>query len=387
MPWKVSNSVELRKKFVYRLLAGEKMSDLCREFEISRKTGHKIQKRFLENGEGGLVDQSRRPKRLANSIDDSLVNFLLNLKREKPTWGAPKLREMLLRKNVGIKAPAISTIHSLLEKNGLVKHRRGYSRYKASGTNLSLPTKPNDLWCTDFKGQFRLGDKSYCYPLTITDQVSRLINCIDAMERINEDAVIAAFARTFREYGLPLAIRSDNGTPFSSRAIFGLSKLSVYWLRLGIKLERIKPGNPQQNGQHERMHRTLKLTVLPAKNILAQQERLDKFRNEFNVERPHQALGMKTPNEVYRQSTRACPDHLPEIDYSGVDRIAVVSSCGSISVGNRKRIFISEALRNQPLGLTELDGGVWRINFMDHEIGFYDDEIYHFSPGVNPFCT
>lgn len=386
MPWKTSDTVDLRRKFVRRVLLGEKISDLCREFDISRKTGHKIYNRFLQEGERGFQDASRRPKRLANSMDDHLVSIILKFKKDKPTWGAPKLRELFRRKYPSVQPPAVSTIHALLDRNGLVRHRRRNLGFKATGTSLSVPKEANDLWCTDFKGQFPLGDDSLCYPLTITDQVTRHIQGLEAMERIDEREVIEAFGRVFEEYGLPSAMRSDNGGPFASRAIFGLSKLSVYWLRLGIRLERIKPGNPQENGQHERMHRTLKLSVLPGKNILAQQEKLDRFREEFNQERPHEALGMKTPAEVYQKSSRPHPRSLPEIIYQGHDHVVTVSDCGRVRLPRKGNVHLSAVLQRQPVALTQLESGLWKINFMEHELGFFDEETYRFNAGANPFC-
>jgi transposase InsO family protein len=213
--------------------------------------------------------------------------------------GAPKIKSYLERKLANV--PAKSTVHAILQRHEMVKgKRRGIPVSKAKGTHLSKPCEPNDLWCTDFKGQFKLGNGSYCYPLTVTDQVSRFFLACECFENTSEDQCISSFHRIFSEYGLPAAIRSDNGVPFASRSYFGLSKLAVFWLRLGIKLERIIPGHPEQNGCHERMHRTLKAdaTKPPSKNILSQQERFDAYREIFNVERPHEALQMASPAQV-----------------------------------------------------------------------------------------
>ena len=199
-----------------------------------------------------------------------------------------------------VRLPARSTVHAVLDRHGLVKHARQRRRFKAEGTPLSLAVAPNDLWCADFKGEFRLGNRQYCYPLTVTDQASRMILLCEALESTRELPVIEAFARLFSERGLPAAIRSDNGLPFASpNGLYNLSRLSVWWLRLGVGLERIRPGNPQENGRHERMHRTLKqeTTRPPGMNSLQQQARFDAFVSEFNAERPHEALGMKPPAE------------------------------------------------------------------------------------------
>lgn len=295
----------------------------------------------------------------------------------------------MIRRHKGISPPAISTIHSLLDRTGLVKSRgRKDQVYKATGTYLSVPSEPNDLWCTDFKGQFHLGNRSLCYPLTITDQVSRKILQIEALERISEDNTKAVFKSVFKEWGLPKGIRSDNGVPFSSRSIFGLSMLSVWWLRLGIKLERIVPGHPEQNGRHERMHRTLKqsTTKPAAQNILAQQEKFDVFTEEFNGERPHEGLEMKTPAEVYTKSSLLYPEFLDDLEYPGHDRSIKVSKCGSIYLGKRTRVFIGTPLQGEFLGVNQIDSELWRVNFMDYELGFFDSQSWKFSPTVeNPF--
>jgi len=284
-----------RLRFVARLLDGEKMAVLCREFDISRKTGYKIFQRYKDSGLEGLTDRSRRPYRHANRLPFQIEKLIVQLKREHPSWGAPKIREKLRRRHSGICLPAVSTVHTVLDRHGLVSRGRR-ARYKAEGTALQTPTVPNDLWCADFKGEFMLADRRYCYPLTITDAASRYLLCCEALSSTKEASAFTAFERTFKDFGLPAAIRTDNGVPFASRsAFFGLSKLSVWWLRLGIRIERIKPGNPQQNGRHERMHLTLKkeATRPAGRNFLQQQAKFDRFTQCFNFERPHQALQMK----------------------------------------------------------------------------------------------
>src|SRR6266853_41648 len=228
------------------------MTDVCREFGISRKTGYKVFQRYKDSGVEALSDRSRRPVRYANQLPAQIESLVVTLKREKPHWGARKIRELLVRRLAGdIRVPAKSTIHAVLDRHGLVK-RAGRKRNRAHGTPLSESVAPNDLWCADFKGEFKLGNGQYCYPLTVTDQVSRFLLLCEALESTREDLACTAFERLFCERGLPVAIRSDNGVPFASpNALFNLSKLSVWWLRLGIAIERIKPGHPQQNGRHE----------------------------------------------------------------------------------------------------------------------------------------
>lgn len=291
--------MEERLRFVARLLEGEAMSDVCRSFGISRKTGYKIYNRYKELGLDGLTDRSRRPVRYANQLPEPVERLIVETKKERPHWGARKIREVLVRRLAGdVRIPAKSTVHAVLDRHGLVKRAKDRRRQKAKGTPLSAGAAPNDLWCADFKGEFRLGDRRYCYPLTVTDHASRFILTCEALESVKEAGAIPAFQTLFKERGLPDAIRSDNGVPFASpNGLYGLSKLSVWWLRLGVNIERIKPGCPQQNGRHERMHLTLKKeTAQPAMaNILQQQARFDDFVAEFNDERPHEALKMKTP--------------------------------------------------------------------------------------------
>ena len=296
-----------RMRFVIRLKDGESMASLCREFGISRKTGYKIFERYENCGLEGLTDRAWRPFRYANQLPAQVEAAIVTAKKEKPHWGARKIRERLLRKLPhAVKVPAASTVHAVLDRHGLVS-RAARPRTPAQGTPLSDGLHPNDLWCVDYKGEFQLGDRRYCYPLTVTDYASRLLLLCEALESTREDLAFPAFERLFRQWGLPLAIRSDNGVPFASpHGLFQLSRLSVWWLRLGIAIERIRPGHPQQNGRHERMHLTLKQqTTRPAAaNFLQQQAKFDAFQEEFNNERPHEALGMKCPRQLYTPSPR-----------------------------------------------------------------------------------
>jgi transposase InsO family protein len=386
MPWNVSSLMEERMRFVARLLEGESMSDLCREFQISRKTGYKIYDRYKQEGMDALSDRSRRPYRFANQVPEAVEAQIIGLKKDKPHWGARKIHELLLRRLAShVKVPARSTVHAVLHRNGLVSPlKRPKSR--AKGTPLTDALAPNDLWCVDFKGEFQLADNRYCYPLTVTDQASRFLLLCQALESVRQDPAIAAFEHLFRERGLPNAIRSDNGVPFASpNALFQLSALSVWWLRLGISVERIKPGRPQQNGRHERMHRTLKAaTVRPAaRNFLAQQARFDAFIDEFNTQRPHEALDMQMPAEVYKPSTRIYTG-LPELSYPLHDRSILVTSCGRICM-HRKKISISHVLAGQRLGIKEVDDGIWLVSFMHYDLGFIDLEQKSLQPLDNPF--
>jgi transposase InsO family protein len=375
-----------RLRFVARLLDGEAMSEVCREFGVSRKTGYKIFERYKDHGLEALSDRSRRPIRYANQLPTQIESLIVRYKEDKPHWGARKIRELLVRRLDGdFRVPAKSTIHAVLCRHGLVK-ALSRPRRRAAGTPLSQGTVPNDLWCADFKGEFRLGDRRYCYPLTVTDHASRFLLMCEALESTREDLAVTAFDRLFRERGLPSAIRSDNGVPFASpNGLFNLSKLSVWWLRLGIAIERIKPGHPQQNGRHERMHLTLKkeTTRPPGANSLQQQAKFDEFSREFNEERPHEGLGMKRPAEIYKPSPRRY-EGLPELTYPLHDRDVLVTACGRICM-HRKRINVSTVLAGQRLGVKEVDEGIWIVSFMSYDLGFIDLEQKTLQPLDNPF--
>jgi len=386
MPWKECSVMDERLRFVAKLLDGESMSDVCREFGISRKTGYKIFTRYKNHGVEALSDRSRRPVRYANQLPLQIETLIVTLKREKPHWGARKIRELLVRRLDGdVRIPAKSTIHAVLHRHGLVNAIRRRT-HRASGTPLSAGIAPNDLWCADFKGEFKLGNGHYCYPLTVTDHASRFLLVCEALDSTREDTAITAFEQLFLERGLPVAIRSDNGVPFASpNALFNLSKLSVWWLRLGISIERIRPGHPQQNGRHERMHLTLKkeATRPPGTNSLQQQARFDSFVREFNTERPHEALRMKTPAQLYTASPRPYAG-LPDVTYPLHDRDVVVTACGRICM-HRKRINLSTVLAGQRVGIKEVDEGIWIVSFMHYDLGFIDLEQKTLQPLDNPF--
>lgn len=386
MPWKRSVIMDERMKFIGRLLEGEKMAELCREYDISRKTGYKFWNRYKDVGLKGLTDRARRPMRYANQLPIQLKKEILRIKRDKPSWGAPKIREILRRKYPEVKTPAKSTIHCILDRHGLVK-RRKRRRFKAKGTPLLDQHNPNDLWCADYKGEFMLANKQYCYPLTITDYPSRFLLTCEGLENNSEIFAFSIFEQTFQKYGLPKTIRTDNGVPFSSpTALFGLSKLSVWWLRLGICIERIKPGNPQQNGRHERMHLTLKkeATKPPGINFLQQQEKFDSFIEEFNTQRPHQALDMKYPNELYKYSPRPYKG-IQELSYPFHDRTVTVTNCGRICF-KKKKINLSRVFGGQDVGVKEMNDGIWLVTFMNYDLGFFDLDNQKVEPLEYPFA-
>ncbi len=376
-----------RLRFVARLLDGENMSRVWREFGISRPTGYKIFNRYKDIGYQGLLDRSRRPYRHANQIPFQLESAIVRLRTEHPSWGAAKIREKLLRAFPMVPAPAKSTVHAVLDRNGLVE-RRKRRRHKAQGTSLTDPSSPNRLWCADFKGEFMLGNRQYCYPLTITDYSSRYLLACESLESTKSMFAFNVFERVFKDFGLPSAIRTDNGVPFASpNALFGLSKLAVWWLRLGIQIERIKPGHPQQNGRHERMHLTLKKEATkPASfNFLQQQSRFDDFIEVYNHQRPHAAIGMHYPGEVYTPSPRPFR-HPDPPHYPFHDRTVCVTRCGRICIGKRK-INLSQVFSGQLLGIREVDEKIWLVSFLDFDLGYFDEVEGRVEPGPNPFVA
>ena len=383
MPWGES-AMSARMRFITRLEDGERMTDLCKEDGISRKTGYKIKRRFDEAGVVGLRDQARRPRSHPRTTPKETRKLVLGARKAHPTWGAPKLAAWLRRKNPGVRVPSRTTIGKILKEAGLTRGRKQRRRSTPSSGTLCTPTRPNELWAADFKGQFRLGNGRYCYPLTITDSYSRYVLACIALEGTGFEGAEQGFLETFSAYGLPEGIRTDNGSPFSSVGLAGLSKLSAGWLRLGIAHERIQPGHPEQNGRHERFHLTLKQeTTRPAaENELQQQECFDRFLETFNMERPHEALGQRPPAEVYTSSSRALPKKLPNPDYSCFDTSLCVASDGRIWLPGRpsRRAYVSAALAGYRVGVREVELGKWLIAFMNLELGVFDTLTGQLAP-------
>lgn len=380
MPWKARNPVDLRMEMMVRLGQGEKLTDLCREYGISRKTGEKFKSRFRDLGPAGLEDQSRAPKLIPHKTPPELVGVLLAERRLHPTWGPRKIKEVLERR-LDRPFPAPSTIGDVFAEHGLIVPRRKRRRHIPLPTGLREATAPNDVWCIDYKGQFRLGDGSYCYPLTITDNFSRFIVGCEGMGAICDEAAREVCEDVFRTHGIPAVMRSDNGVPFACTGLAGLTKLSAYWLRLGITLERIRPAHPQENGRHERMHRTLKAeTTRPARgNLLQQQERFDEFVDEFNTQRPHEALGMKRPADVFVPSPRKHPAFLPDPDYPTYDDVLRVGPLGLIHLPGRRQVHITKALAGQLVGIREEGDDRWLVSFMHIDLGYVEPHCNHFT--------
>jgi putative transposase len=366
-----------RIKFVLERRSGDVgMAALCRAFGISRQTGYKWLKRFAEVGElSKLTERSRRPKSHPLTTPLSVQRLLLDARRRHPHWGPRKLRTWLQRR--GADVPAASTIGEILKRNGLVKPRHRRRRATPSTQPFRECTAPNDIWCIDFKGEFRTDDGSWCFPLTITDAFSRYIVCCTAVRATDTASVRRVVTHSFRELGLPSAMRSDNGPPFASTGAAGLSQLSVWWLKLGIRLERIEPGKPQQNGRHERMHLTLKCETAmpPAPTLVAQQRRFDRFRHQFNHDRPHDALAGATPASIYFPSKRPYPTSVVCFDYP-FSESRVVARDGTI-VWGRGRLLISTALANEVVGLHRVGEHHWEVLFGSLTVGILDERQRH----------
>lgn len=369
-------------KFVTRLDGGERMTELCIEFGISRKTGYKIWNRYQEAGIKGLLDQSRRPNYLARETRQDLQELIVKTKKDHPTWGATKIRDVLERNHPKLKLPVRATVHAVLDRHGLVKPRRKRDRRVYAGTTgLTDGLSPNVVWSTDFKGQFKMKNGQYCYPLTVADHCSRYLLGCEALENTKTLPAKRAFTEIFEQYGLPSFMRSDNGVPFASAGLMGLSKLAVWWMRLGIQVEHTEPGHPQQNGRHERMHLTLKQEVKIAANLLQQQERLDDFRDEYNNHRSHEALKLKRPSEVYSPSPRKLPRFIEALEYPDHELTLKVDTSGRISFPRlNERIFLSAVLAGETVGLEPEGDDLWRIAFQKLDLGFVDIKTKTFSP-------
>lgn len=374
MPWKVSGVVERRKQFVSEYGSGEwTMTELCQAYGISRPTGYEVLRRYAQAGKLGLEEQSRAPARHPNQTPAGIEEQVLALRRRHPRWGPRTLKASLEKVQPQVVWPAASTIGAMVEREGLTLHRRKRRRTEPYTRPLGAATEPNRIWCADFKGWFRTGDGERIDPLTITDACSRYLLRCQAVEKTDTARVQAVFEAAFRECGLPLAIRTDNGAPFASRAIAGLSRLAVWWMKLGIVPERIQAGHPEQNGRHERMHRTLaEATASPPKaNARAQQRAFDEFRYVFNQERPHQALEMHTPSSCYEPSPRPYPARVPEPEYGSAMRVRRVRPCGNLTWGGED-VFLSEVLSGEPVGLLPLDERYYRVYFAALPLARFD---------------
>jgi putative transposase len=373
MPWEENCAMDHRLRFVGLDLAGElSMTELCELFSISRKTGYKWRARYGASGVEGLVGLSHAPKRPAHVTAPALVEEIIAQRRLRPSWGPRKIVARLGELYGQIDWPAASTAGEILKRAGLVGSRRVHRRAPPRLGDLTQAKRPNHLWAVDHKGWIRLGDGARCEPLTITDSFSRYLISVKATPNTREEEARPQFEQAFHEHGLPDAIRSDNGPPFASTGVTGLTALSVWWAKLGIAHERIDPGQPQQNGRHERFHRTLLEAMQPpCVNRPAQERRFEVFMREYNDERPHEALGQKPPSRFYAPSPRAMPDRLPEPDYPRDAMSREVRQNGEIK-WRGKLVGVSTALAGQTVCVEETEQGEWRVRFYAVPLGVID---------------
>jgi transposase InsO family protein len=366
--------VEERLRFVAEYLDGvATMTELAAVYGISRETGYTWVRRYEAEGPAGLHDRSRRPHRVGNATPQVVVDALLEARRRHPTWGPKKL---LSYEWPLVQRPAASTASAILKRAGLIDRRRRRRRPGHPGRPPAVIAAPNVLWTIDFKGQFRTGDRRWCYPLTLIDSCSRYVLACQALRSTRTQPVRAVLERAFREFGVPERIRSDNGVPFAAAwAAARVSTLSVWWVRLGIVPELIEPGRPAQNGRHERFHRTLKreTTRPPASSLRAQQQRFDAYRAHFNTERPHEALGQQPPNVVYTTSARCFPRRLPPLVYPDDSVVRRVDESGSVRWAPGTRVYVSRVLTNEDIAFRPIADGVWAVYFGPLVLGHYDE--------------
>lgn len=380
MPWKEVKPMQQKILFIAdHLRHVASMAELCAQYGISRKTGYKWLQRFHELGIEGLNEQPRRPTNSPTQTPYRIQQTIIALRQQfQITPGAKKLQVLLAQRYPHETIPSRSTIYNILNRAGLVQARRRKRRVAPYPQPFAPVTEVNELWSVDYKGQFKLRNARWCYPLTVMDHQSRYLCGCKALKGPRLKDTRAAFVCLFREYGLPRRIRSDNGTPFASTARGGLSQLAVWWIRLGILPERIEPGKPQQNGRHERMHRTLKqaATRPPSRSLRAQQQRFDAFCKEYNHQRPHEALQQQTPASVYAPSPRPYPERLPPLHYPDYFEVRKVSGNG-VMYWRNKLVYISHLLKDETVGLEEIDDGIWKVYFGPVKLGQFDERDFN----------
>ena len=382
MPWKASSVMDERTRFVLEYERGLcSMAELCRGYGISRDTGYVWVKRYSTEGLEGLRDRSRAPQRVANQTPEAIEGAVLELRRQHMRWGPRKLKWVLEQAEPGVAWPAASTIGAMLAREGLVTARKKRQRVPPYTQPLAGASAPNRLWCVDFKGWFCTQDGQRIDPLTMTDAHSRYLLRCQAVEKTDTQRVQAIFAAAFGEYGMPGAIRSDNGAPFAARAVNGISRLSLWWMKLGIRPERIQAGHPEQNGRHERMHRTLKQETAapPAATGRAQQRAFDRFRRDYNEVRPHEALGMQTPASVYVRSPRVYPGRVREPEYDSAFQVRRVQKEGQFR-WKSERAFLGTVFQGECVGLLPRDDRYFTLYFAEFPIALFDSRELRILP-------
>jgi len=373
MPWKCRSAMECRQLLVKAVESGTSVAQAAKEAGVSRQVAHEWLKRHREGGDEALNDLSRAPHAVPGKTPDELIERCLQLRRQNPTWGPKKVRAWLAASEPDVEWPSASTVGEWLDRAGLVERRKWRVRFPGSTTPLSHAEKANDVWSIDFRGQFRLGNGAYCYPLTVTDNATRFLLLCTALTTTSAREAREPLRKLFQARGLPAAIRSDNGSPFATHGVCGLSALSALWRALGIRHERIAPGHPEQNGRHERMHLTLKQeTTRPAAHDQSsQQQRFDRFQEYFNHRRPHEAIGQVTPGSLYQNSTRRWDGEELSIEYDTTDDVKHVAANGSVK-WRGTTVHIGDALVGFPIGFKEISDNVWQVHFTDLVLGILE---------------
>lgn len=375
MPWSETTPMDQKIQFMSDYLRQNlSMSELCQLYGISRKTAYKWVDRYLRMGPAGLEDRSRRPHHAHNSTPPNIVEAILESRRKHPSWGGKKLLALIRRGHPDWSLPAKTTACEILKRHGMVLKQRRRRIIGHPGRPTAPMYAPNDLWCADFKGQFKTGDGAYCYPLTVTDARSRYLLGLQALPSTCVAGAKPVFTRLFKEFGLPKRIRTDNGAPFATTTLARLSSLSAWWVRLGILPDLIEPGRPDQNGRHERMHKTLKAetTRPPAGSNAAQQRKFNPWRDEFNSVRPHEALDQETPASCYQPSPRPMPDKIPQLEYPDRFEVRYVSGNGGIR-WNNKWVNVSTVCVGDYVGFEEIDNGIWNVYYGMLKLGRFDE--------------
>ena len=371
MPWSQKSPMDQRTQFIADYLRESlNITELCDLYGVSRKTGYKWIDRYLRLGPAGLEERSRRPRHSPNETAPEIVAAFLEARRRHPSWGGKKLLTIVHKRHPRWDLPGRSTVCDILSRHGMVPKKRARRRIGHPGKPTSQILAPNDVWSADFKGQFKTRDRVYCYPLTVTDGFSRYLLGCQALHSTAVQGAKPVFTRLFRQYGLPKRIRTDNGVPFATNTLARLSSLSAWWVRLGVLPELIEPGKPQQNGRHERLHKTLKAeaTKPAAGSLAAQQRQFNRFREEFNHERLHEALDQQTPGTIYQASPREMPNKLPPLEYPDRFEVRYVSANGGIR-WNAQWVNVSITCAGEYVGLEEIDDGVWNVYFGPLKLG------------------
>ncbi len=357
-----TNAKDQRRSFVRDYESGQwSMTELCERYRVSRPTGYRWLERYAEEGDAGLEELSRAPDTCPHHTPATVERRILALRGEYG-WGAKKLLLVLARRHPSVVWPSRSTVNAILDRHGKLRKNRRRKKWSHPGAAALETERPNQVWPADFKGQFKTRDGCYCYPLTVTDHYSRKLLVCRGLLSVRTEGAKPVFRRLFREVGLPEAIRTDNGAPFASTGIHGLCELNVWWMKLGIVHQRIRPSSPQENGQHERMHRDLKREAArpPAANLSSQQRKLDRFRRRYNGERPHDGIDGDLPDERWEPSPRLYPERLAPPEYPNHLEVRRVSAAGTFRL-KAKQPFLSNALADEHIGLEEVGDGIWNI--------------------------